>query len=78
MRRKVAEMSGEEFGETLRREFGWGFQRIFSEAVGVNESTISRWVKGDINLPLYAEVLLELLLTCKNNNVPLPDRFSDE
>lgn len=78
MKRKEAEMSGKEFIETLRREFGWGFQGTFAKAIGVDISTISRWGSDDIRLPLYAETILELLLACKKAGVPLPDRFAPD
>jgi transcriptional regulator with XRE-family HTH domain len=52
-------MTADEFRATLK---ALGLrQRILAEALGVEPNTVSRWAKGKVTVPRYAELCLILL-----------------
>ena len=52
-----------QFTQRLHTAIGDGYERAFSEAVGVALSTVYRWCNGDVPVPEYAVVIVEFLET---------------
>jgi len=46
-----------------------------ARAVDVSPSTVTRWVKGKVELPGYILAVTELALRLTQNGVSLPDAF---
>lgn len=70
-------ITAEEFRQTCDELFGTKrWQTMFAEAIGVNKFTVSKWVSGKLEVPVYIVALVESLQSMKQNNIPLPDRYN--
>lgn len=52
-----------QFASRLQACLGDGYERAFSEAIGVALSTVYRWCNGDVDVPQYAIAIVEFLET---------------
>ena len=61
----------ESCGKTL---FGWGWQTTLATGLGVEDRTVRRW-GVDLDVPAYAEAVVESLLSLREVGVSLPKRW---
>ncbi len=58
-----SEMTGSELRSTLK-SIGWN-QRLLSEKLGVGQDTVSKWVTGKCDVPIYASEYMRLVMIIK-------------
>lgn len=63
MATKPKKLTSSEFANRLQAALGDGYEKAFSEAIGVALSTTYRWCNGDVEVPQYAVVIVEFLET---------------
>lgn len=76
MARTPKKITPAQFSERLKAALGDGYEKSFSEAVGVALSTVYRWCNGDVDVPQYAVVIVEFLETLPKGF--RPDRWVKE
>lgn len=63
MAKKTKPITPTQFSTRLQATLGDGYEKAFSQAVGVALSTVYRWCNGDVAVPQYAVALVEFLET---------------
>lgn len=57
---------------------GWGWQKAFRRGTGLDQSTITRYLKGVFPIPQHVALIVQMLATLRNNGLPVPEAFSAE
>jgi hypothetical protein len=68
-------MTKEEFAAEWRGMVGVGWKGVMARAIDVAPGTVTRWVKGETELPGYMHAITEMALGLTQNGVGLPDAF---
>lgn len=74
MAKTTKKITHSQFTERLQATLGDGYEKAFSQAVGVALSTVYRWCNGDVDVPQYAVVIVEFLETLPKGF--RPDRWA--
>jgi DNA-binding transcriptional regulator YdaS (Cro superfamily) len=67
-------MSPDELAEAGRRLYGYGWQTRLAEDLGVNGSTVRRWVSGAVPIPGPVEAAIRCFLKVIPPRLSNPDK----